>query len=322
MVSKATALKEGKRYDWGSERPGVIQRRIRSRKQQLSKKRAEVKARYTRLLNAAMAKLDDEERFLDEQDALVNAHRERMKERKQISLLSPNYSMISGGDFTVEEVEAVKLENPDVDDEIARYILLKKKMNAANSNATTLESSRGTAGDLPLRPTNAAVQEVFQSHERVVKEPATPAQEAKAPSSESPKPAACHVQASVAVSFESDDAEDNNYSERDWSDFNPDAWEEDQPYPEDRFRDVLREDGCRGLVRRTDLDELVEPDVTPEIQALLDRQQELENAQDALMHRHGRERMKWATEVTTEINRLEEEISAIRKRMAIARDGR
>jgi hypothetical protein len=261
-----------------------------------------------------VATKEAEKKKLADQEALVAAHRKTLKERPRGFHVKSSY-IVPKGTFTHEQLAEFMASHPSLSEEQARVLL-------------SMEISR-TAQAVKSGPENVSPQEVDAAVSLAPEGPAPvvnrrtkPVKAPKVASSEKPEPAAVHIEASVAVPFKSDDAEDDNHSDRDWSDFDPVAWEEDQPYPEDRFRSVLREDGCRGLVRRTDLDELVEPEVTPEIQALLDRQQELENAQDALVHRHGRERMKWATEVTTEMNRLEEEISAIRKRLAIARDRR
>jgi hypothetical protein len=113
-------------------------------------------------------------------------------------------------------------------------------------------------------------------------------------------PAPVHIEASVTFSSESD-----------WSNFDPDAWEEGQPYPEDQYRDVLHPDGYRLLVARTDLEEMKDPEVTPEIQALRTRRRELVRAEDALFDRYGRNRMLWTSEVIAEAGRLDKEATDV-----------
>jgi hypothetical protein len=112
-----------------------------------------------------------------------------------------------------------------------------------------------------------------------------------------PKPAPIHIEASVTIASDSSDARGEppvtDGDDRDWSDFDPDAWEEGQDYPEHLYRAVQDRDRDYYLVPRTDMDEAVEPEPPEEFRELRQRERELENALDALIEKHGKNSMLW-----------------------------
>ena len=59
------------------------------------------------------------------------------------------------------------------------------------------------------------------------------------------------------------------------------------------------------------MDEAAEPIVTPEIQALRDRCREIEQAEEELFEKFGRNRMLWTDEVIAETRRLDQEVTDI-----------
>jgi hypothetical protein len=293
-VSSANrALKAGKRYEWGSERPGVLERRVQARKQQMPKKRAEIEERIARIREQEMEMLDDEERFLEEQAALLSAYRERMKARKRMVRVFSSFD-VARHSFTREEIEAVKAGNPDADDEIAIHILSKRRMQVAEDASSDHEAS--ASGSAETLSGTA--------------EPVVPSKQAV---SEKPKPAPIHIEASVTIASTSDEvrieASGSEGGDRDWSDFNPDAWEERQDYPEHLYCAVQDRDRDYYLVPRTDLDEPVEWEETEELRAMRQELFELEDALDALKAQHGRNSMLWSPETCAEAIRIDSRIT-------------
>jgi hypothetical protein len=115
----------------------------------------------------------------------------------------------------------------------------------------------------------------------------------------------------VTISSGSDDVPARSDDDNGWSNFDPEAWEEGQPYPEHLYRMVADQDRNYYLVPQTDMDEPVEPKVTPEIQALRDRRREIVRAEDELFEKHGRNRMLWTAEAIAEAGMLDEQATEV-----------
>ncbi|WP_414476440.1 hypothetical protein [Microvirga sp. M2] len=311
-VSKATAMKVGKRYDWGSERPGVLERRVQMRKQQMSKKRAEVEARLAKIRKAEMAMLDEEERFLEEQAALLRAHRERMKERKR-AFGSKGSFIVPKGSFTDERLAEFMSAYPDLTEDEARVLLSMRTSPAANSN----EPGTGGASSEPTLVSTSGSHNVSSlvagtpALEAKAPQAAEPAEAPKAVSPEKPTLSPAPVQREAVPSSDSTDTQ----ADRDWSDFDPDAWQEGEDFPRHLYREVADADRNYFLVLRTDLDEPENKSVSPMVQALRDRRKELTRAQDELEEKHGRNQMRWTAEVIAEAERLQQEITALSKQI-------
>jgi hypothetical protein len=156
----------------------------------------------------------------------------------------------------------------------------------------------------------------------VVEQRAKPVEMPKSVPSEKRKPAAVHITAAVTISSGSDDLLVEHHQEGDWSDFDPEAWEEGQPYPEHLYRAVQDQDREHYLVPNTEMDEPVETADTPEIQALSDRRRELQKAEDALIEQHGLNRILWTAEVIAEAGRLSDELNDVSIRLTDALSSR
>jgi hypothetical protein len=288
-VSGSRARKEGKRYYWGAERPSVIERRVQLRKKQIDAEIAKIREEGEKAIARRVAAKEAERLKVLDQEVLLAKHREDVKRRRAFRPTS-SY-IVPKGTFTDEQLAKFKDSHPSLSEEQARVLL-----SLEISQTEQVEMSGPVSVS---QETDAAVSSASQAPAPVVEQRAKPV-ETKAVSSEKPKPAPVHIEASVTFSSESD-----------WSNFDPDAWEEGQPYPEDQYRDVLHPDGYRLLVPQTDMDEPVEPKVTPEIQALRDRRRELDRAEDELFEKHGTNRMTWTADVIAEANRLDQAVTEV-----------
>jgi hypothetical protein len=116
--SKRSARKQGKKYLWGSERPGVLERRVQIRMEQLPEKLAAVEERVARFREAELAKIEAERIFLEHQQALLNEHREEVRAKKLLRVPDP-------GHHSEEEIAAVIARTPEIplSDRAARQIL-------------------------------------------------------------------------------------------------------------------------------------------------------------------------------------------------------
>jgi hypothetical protein len=293
-VSGSRARKEGKRYYWGAERPSVIERRVQLRKKQIDAEIAKIREEGEKAIARRVASKEAERLKVLDQEVLLAKHREDVKRRRAFRPTS-SY-IVPKGTFTDEQLAKFMDSHPSLSEEQARVLL-----SLEISQTEQVEMSGPVSVS---QETDAAVSSASQGPAPVVEQRAKPV-ETKAVPSEKPKPAAVHIEASVTFSAGAGEAE------RDWSNFDPDAWEEGQPYPEDQYRDVLHPDGYRLLVPQTDMDEPVEPKVTPEIQALRTRRRELVRAEDALFDRYGRNRMLWTSEVIAEAGRLDKEATDV-----------
>jgi hypothetical protein len=290
-VSVNTARKDGKRYTWGAERPGVIEKRVQSRKDQIDAEIAKIREEGEQWIARRIAAKEAEKKKLADQEVLVAEHRKALKERRRAFRVTNSY-IVPKGTFTDEQLAKFMASHPSLSEEQARVLLSLQISQAEQVEMSGPES-------VSPQETEAAVSSASQGPAPVAEQRAKPV-EMKAVSSEKPKPAPVHIEASVTFSSESD-----------WSNFDPDAWEEGQPYLEDQYRDVLHPDGYRLLVPRMDLEEMKEPEVTPEIQALRTRRRELVRAEDALFDRYGRNRMLWTSEVIAEAGRLDREATDV-----------
>lgn len=307
-VSKGSARKQGKKYLWGSERPGVLKRRVQIRMEQLPKKLEEVEERVARFRAAELARVEAERLFLEDQKALLNEHEELVRSKR----FRPVSSYVVPDDaFTSEEIAAVLAENPGADEDVARIILKKRKLRAGNSNVIDVGSGASTAS--VSQPVSLDVQRDGQSGERSdggTEQKAKPVEAPKAVH-EKPKPAPVHIEASVTISSPTDSGDDFSSVGTDFSDFDPEAWIEGQDYPEDRYREIPDRDGNRILVHRTDQEDLSQAEMSPEVQALWARERELSKEQEELISRHGQVRMNWPQSAIDRLQSLSDEQIAI-----------
>jgi hypothetical protein len=295
-VSVNTARKDGKRYTWGAERPGVIEKRVQSRKDQIDAEIAKIREEGEQWIARRVAAKEAEKKKLADQEVLVAEHRKALKERRRAFRVTNSF-IVPKGTFTDEQLHEFMTANPGLSEDEARVLLSMRTRQAADSDVSGPES-------VSPQETDAAVSSAPQGPAPVVEQRAKPV-ETKAVPSEKPKPAAVHIEASVTFSAGTGEAE------RDWSDFDPEVWEEGQDYPEQLYRAVPDQDRTLFLVPNTDMDEPVEPKVTPEIQALRDRRQEIVRAEDDLFEKFGRNRMLWTAEVIAEAGRLDKEATEV-----------
>jgi hypothetical protein len=288
-VSGSRARKEGKRYYWGAERPCVIERRVQLRKKRIDAEIAKIREEGEKAIARRVAAKEAERLKVLDQEVLLAKHREDVKRRRAFRRTSS--FIVPRGTFTDEQRAAIKAKYPDIDDEEADFLLAKRARQGVEIPVPEAVSRQET---------ETAVSSASQGPAPVVEQRAKPV-ETKVVPSEKPKPAAVHIEASVTFSAGAGEAE------RDWSDFDPEAWEEGQDYPEHLYRAVPDQDRTLFLVPNTDMDEPVEPKVTPEIQALRDRRQEIVRAEDDLFEKFGRNRMLWTAEVIAEAGRLDNE---------------
>jgi hypothetical protein len=289
-VSGSRARKEGKRYYWGAERPSVIERRVQLRKKQIDVEIAKIREEGEKAIARRIAAKEAERLKVLDQEVLLAKHREDVKRRRAFRPTS-SY-IVPKGTFTDEQLAKFIASHPSLSEEQARVLLSLEISQAEQMEMSGPES-------VSPQETDAAVSLASQGPAPVVEQRAKPV-ETKGVSSEKPKPAPVHIEASVTFSSESD-----------WSNFDPDAWEEGQLYPEDQYRDVLHPDGYRLLVARTDLEEMKDPEVTPEIQALRDHRRELDRAEDELFEKHGTNRMTWTADVIAEASRLDQAVTEV-----------
>ncbi|WP_230534436.1 hypothetical protein [Microvirga roseola] len=289
-VSNGKARKDGKKYRWGAERPGVLERRVQIRMKHLSKKLAEAEERAAKFRAAELAKVEAERLFLEEQKALLEQHREEVRRKRTFR---PVHSFVVDDSFTEQEIEAIQAENPGIDAEEARVLL---SLRARKSLSTGIVSGPSSA---------AALQgETLSEDQAIADVAAKPVPAPRASSPERAKPASVHIPAAVTISGGADGGHE-------WADFDPDAWEEGEEYPRNLYIDVLTRDGYRVLERRTDLEEPETKPLTPEIEAMRHSQQEYEARQAKIRTRHGINPMLWPPEVIDEDRRIDEELTAL-----------
>jgi hypothetical protein len=304
-VAGNRACKEGKRYYWGAERPSVIERRVQLRKKQIDIEIAQIREELEKEIARKVAAKEAERLKVLDQEVLLAKHREDVKRRRAFRKTS-SY-IVPKGTFTDEQVAAIKAQYPGIDDEEAHFLLSKRARQTAEPDIS---------GPKPVSPqeTDAAVLSASIGPAPFVEQRAEPVQAPKAVSTDKPKPTAVHIEASVTFSAGAGE------TECDWSDFDPEAWEEGQPYPEHLYRAVQDQDRNYYLVPNTEMDDSIEPVVTPEIRALRDRRQELEKALDDLFEKFGRNSMLWTAEVNAKVECLDQERTevAIQLRKALA----
>ncbi|WP_262029770.1 hypothetical protein [Microvirga sp. Mcv34] len=304
-VSVNTARKDGKRYTWGAERPGVIEKRVQSRKDQIDAEIAKIREEGEQWIARRVAAKEAEKKKLADQEVLVAEHRKKLKEGRRPFNVTNSF-IVPRGTFTDEQRTAIKAKYPDIDDEEADFLLSKRAREGVEIPVPERVSPQET---------DAAVPSASTEPSSVIEQRAKPVEAPKVVASEKPKPAPVHIEASVTFSAGAGEAE------RDWSDFDPEAWEEGQEYPEHLYRAVPDQDRNLYLVPNTDMDEAVEPKVTPEIQALRDRRRELETAKDELYEKFGRNRMSWSADVIAEAGRLYQEVNEVDIRLTNALAG-
>jgi hypothetical protein len=295
-VSVNTARKDGKRYTWGAERPGVIEKRVQSRKDQIDAEIAKIREEGERDIARRVAAKEAEKKKLADQEVLVAEHRKALKERRRAFRVTNSF-IVPKGTFTDEQVAEFMAATPGITEDEARVLL---------SMRSKQEGVSDLSGPEPLSPQKADAAGSLASREpSVADQRAKPVDAPKVIASEKPKPAAVHIEGSVTFSAGAGQAD------RDWSDFDPETWEEGQPYPEHLYRAVQNQDRDYYLVPNTEMDEVVEPVVAPEIQALRDRCREIEKAQEELFEQFGRNRMLWTDEVIAEARRLDQEVTDV-----------
>jgi hypothetical protein len=309
-VSVNTARKDGKRYSWGAERPGVIEKRVQSRKQQIDAEIAKIREEGERAIARRVAAKEAEKKKLDDQEVLVAEHRKALKERRRAFRVTNSF-IVPKGTFTDEQLAEFMAENPGLSEKEARVLLSMRTSETEQSDVS------GTETMSPQSP-DAAVPLPCTGPAPVVDQRTNPVEAPRAVASAKPKPAAVLINASVTISSGSDEVLARSDDDDDWSNFDPEAWEEGQPYPERLYRMVADQDRNYYLVPQTDMDEPVEPKVTPEIQALRDRRRELEKAEDDLLERYGRNRMLWSAEVIAEAGRLDREVTEVASQLQSA----
>jgi hypothetical protein len=302
-VSVNTARKDGKRYTWGAERPGVIEKRVQSRKDQIDAEIAKIREEGEQWIARRVAAKEAEKKKLADQEVLVAEHRKALKERRRAFRVTNSF-IVPKGTFTDEQLAEFMVANPGLSEKEARVLL---SMRTSETEPADMSGTETISPQLP----DASVPLPSTEPVAVVGQRAKPVETPKAVPSAKPKPAAVHIAAAVTISSASDDLLAEHHQEGDWSDFDPEAWEEGQPYPEQLYRAVADQDRNYYLVPRTDMDEPVEAVVTPEIQALRDRQRELEKAQEELIQKHGRNRMVWSAEVIAEAGRLSDDLNDV-----------
>ena len=288
-VSKGKAVKVGKRYDWGSERPGVLERRVQQRKEQMPKKLADVEERVARFRAAELAKVEQERLYVEEQEALLKAHRERVKQGKAVFRRVSSYP-VEPGIYPQEEMDALRARMPGVrlSDFAARVILDDEKRDA-QAEEVCLGADVASAS-LPLdTPEVTNTRSEDDTPRQAVPEPITqqsamPAEAPKAVISDKPKPAPVHIEAKVTISSPSDEGEGD--TDQDWTDFDPETWNEGEEYPRDQFEHVKIGDVC-FLRPLADVDEDNQTPPSPELLALWKQRDELEAETAGLIAKYG-----------------------------------
>ncbi|MBD2745870.1 hypothetical protein IC232_04075 [Microvirga sp. BT688] len=311
-VSKGSARKQGKKYFWGSERPGVLKRRVQIRMEQLPKKIEEVEERVARFRAAEMARVEAERLFLEDQKALLHEHEELVR-TKRFRPVSSYQVDLSG--YSDAEIAAVRARNPDADEEAIFRILSRMPRQASRSNVS--EASVGEVSE--VRPQSDAPKVVPQQDLKTVVGGSTddrvqPEAVPQGVVSPAVNRAPVHIEASVTISPAADEKAGDPFSDSDWSDFNPDEWIEGDDYPEHLYEAVP--DGVSyRLRRRTDLEELPKRIETPKLKELRDREEELDRRMDALIEQHGRNSMLWSQDVRDEVVRLDQDMTEVSKQL-------
>ncbi|WP_262267147.1 MULTISPECIES: hypothetical protein [Microvirga] len=296
-VSVNTARKDGKRYSWGAERPGVIEKRVQLRMDQIDAEMAKIREEGERAIARRLAAKQAEKKKLADQKVLVAEHRKALKEGRRAFRVTNSF-VVPKGSFTEEQLAEFMAANPGLSEKEARVLLSMRTCESEQSDVSRPKT-------VSPQETNAAVPLASTEPPSVVEQRAKPVEAPKVDPIEKPKPATVHIEAAVTFSANAGEAE------RDWSDFDPETWEEGQPYPEHLYRAVQNQDRDYYLVPNTEMDEVVEPVVTPEIQALRDRCREIEKAQEELFEKFGRNRMLWTDEVIAEARRLDQEVTDV-----------
>jgi len=311
-VSKGTARKQGKKYLWGSERPGVLKRRVQIRMEQLPKKLEEVEERVARFRAAEMARVEAERLFLEDQKALLHEHEElvRTKRFRPVSSYQVDLSVYSDA-----EIAAVRARNPDADEEAIFRILSRMPRQASQSDVS--EASVGEVSE--VRPRRDVPKVVPQQDLRTAVGGSTddrvqPEGVPQGVVSPAVNRTPVHIEASVTISSATDNDGGDPFSDSDWSDFNPDEWIEGDEYPEHLYEAVP--DGVSyRLRRRIDLDELPKRVETPKLKELRDREEELDRRMDAVIEQHGRNDILWSQDVRDEVSQLRQDLSSISREL-------
>jgi hypothetical protein len=264
---------------------------------QIDAEMAKIREEGEQLIARRLAAKQAEKKKLADQEVLVAEHRKALKERRRAFRVTNSY-IVPKGTFTDEQMAAIKAQYPGIDDEEAHFLLSKRARQTVEADVSGSETASPQV-------TDAVVPSVSTGPSSVVGQGATPVEAPKAIASEKPKLAPVHIEASVTFCAGAGEAE------RDWSDFDPESWEEGQDYPEHLYRALPDQDRNYYLVPRSDMDEPAEAAVTPEIQALRNRQRELEKSQEELIQKHGRNRMVWSAEVIAEAGRLSNELNDV-----------
>lgn len=315
-VSVNTARRTGKRYSWGAERPGVIEKRVQLRKSQIDIEIVKIREEGEREIARRVAAKEAEKRKLADQERLVAEHREDLKRKRTFR---PMHSyIVPKGTFSDEEIEAIMSEIPGIDREEAELLLSKRRMKAANAPEPGPQA-HGPTGGVPLSSSAKAqaAGTVHRSDSPVVAPMKADAVPSKTVSSEKQKPSPAHIEAEVTHSSDSGNAAQGGL---DWSGFDPDAWQKDEEFPRHLYREVADADRNYFLVPRTDLYEPEAKPVSPQIQALRDRRRELEADEEKLIQAHGRNRMLWSAEVIAEAGRLDQALTAVHKEIMQAQE--
>ncbi|MBM1175427.1 hypothetical protein [Microvirga arabica] len=276
------ARKEGKRYRWGAERPSVLERRVQFRKKQIDAEIAQIKAEGEKEIARKVAAKEAERLKVLDQEVLLAEHREDVRKRRTFRETS-SY-IVPKGTFTDEQLVEFMASNPGLSEKEARVLL---SMRTQQEEQTDLSRP----DPMPSQDGDATAPSSMTGSSPDGEPKAKPVEAAKAVREKS-KPAPIHIAASVTISSPTDDDEVRSKG-TDWSDFDPDKWVEGQDYPEDRYREITDRDGNRVLVARTDEEDLSETEVSPEVQALWDREEQLSKEQQELTAHHGQIRMNW-----------------------------
>jgi hypothetical protein len=312
-VSKNRALKEGKRYDWGAERPGVIEKRVQIRMQQIDAEMVKIREEGEKKIARRLAAKQNEKLKLVDQQALVEAHRKKLQARRSAFRSVGTHVVVPTGTYTDAEMEEVKARNPGISDLVARAILDEMARQAGSSVPSEAGAPSASEASLDVKDRDGRKEatSVQAPADQTASERAAKPAEQKAFVVEKPKPAPVHIAASVTISSPTVGDDDVRSQGPDWSGFDPEAWVEGQDYPEERYREVTDRDGYRILVARTDEEDLSEVEPSPEVRALWAQSRELSKEQDELMSRHGQLRMTWPQSALDRMKALSDQQIAI-----------
>jgi hypothetical protein len=173
VVSKGSARKQGKKYLWGSERPGVLERRVQTRMEQLPRKLAAVEERVARFREAELAKIEAERIFLEHQQALLNEHREEVRAKKLLRVPDP-------GHHSEEEIAAVIARTPEIplSDRAARQILdiIKSQAQVAEAPFDVVAVSHSGRIHVLETPNGRGKTDPVRSVAPAIKQPTRPSE--------------------------------------------------------------------------------------------------------------------------------------------------